>query len=135
VFFTITGNAQINNKTKINELTQDQLNLEMTKSLKKIKAAKVWTGVGAGLGITGGIIIYYGTKKYNSEGSSGGIVDFNEGFIAGVPILAFGVVTAGLAIPTWTKASKRKTDIELELIKFNPKGSASISDIGLKIRF
>ena len=67
LFFTVTGNAQRNNKKNIDELNQDQLNLELTKSLKKIKAAKIWTGVGAGLGITGGIIIYSGTKKYNSE--------------------------------------------------------------------
>ena len=134
VFLTVLCNAQENNKPKLNELNQDQLNLELTKSLKKIKAAKIWTGVGAGLGITGGIIIYSGTKKYNSEESSG-IVNFNEGLIFGIPILALGIVTVGLAIPTWTKASKRKTDIELELVKFNSPGSASINGIGIKIRF
>jgi len=134
VFLTVLCNAQENNKPKLNELNQDQLNLELTKSLKKIKAAKIWTGVGAGLGITGGIIIYSGTKKYNSEESSG-IVNFNEGLIFGIPILALGIVTVGLAIPTWTKASKRKTDIELELVKFNSPGSASINGIGIKVRF
>jgi hypothetical protein len=29
VFFTIAGNAQINNKTKIKELNQDQLNIAL----------------------------------------------------------------------------------------------------------
>ena len=134
VFLTVLCNAQENNKPKLNELNQDQLNLELTKLLKKINAAKIWTGVGAGLGITGGIIIYSGTKKYNSEESSG-IVNFNEGLIFGIPILALGIVTVGLAIPTWTKASKRKTDIELELVKFNSPGSASINGIGIKVRF
>ena len=137
LFFTVTGNAQRNNKKNIDELNQDQLNLELTKSLKKIKSAKIWTGVGAGLGITGGIIIYSGTKKYNSEESSGQfhILNFNEGLIAGVPILALGIVTVGLAIPTWMKGSNRKKEIELELVKFNPPGTASINGIGLKIRF
>jgi len=134
VFLTVLCNAQENNKPKLNELNQDQLNLELTKSLKKIKAAKIWTGVGAGLGITGGIIIYSGTKKYNSEESSG-IVNFNEGLIFGIPILALGIVTVGLAIPTWIKGSNRKKEIEIELVKFNPPGAASINGVGLKIRF
>jgi len=49
--------------------------------------------------------------------------------------MAFGLVSVGLAIPTWIRGSKRKKAIELELVKFNPPGSASINGIGLKIRF
>jgi hypothetical protein len=49
--------------------------------------------------------------------------------------LALGIVTVGLAIPTWVKGSNRKKEIEIELVKFNPPGTASINGIGLKIRF
>jgi hypothetical protein len=49
VFFTITVPAQINNKTQFNELSQDQLNLALAKSIKTIKAAQIWTVVGIGL--------------------------------------------------------------------------------------
>ena len=62
-------------------------------------------------------------------------MNFNEGLIAGVPILALGIVKVGLAIPTWIKVSNRKKEIELELVKFNFPGSASINGIGFKIRF
>jgi hypothetical protein len=51
LFFVVTGSAQVNNIPKLNELDQDQLNLELAKSSKKIKAGKIWTGVGIGLKI------------------------------------------------------------------------------------
>ena len=50
VFFAVTGNAQKHNKTNLNDLNQDQLNLALTKSLKTIKTGKILTGIGAGLG-------------------------------------------------------------------------------------
>ena len=127
VFLTVLCNAQVNNKTNLNELNQNQLNLELTKSLKKVKAAKIWTGVGAGLGITGGLLLYYGSQQGGLDGM--GPVAIGEF------IIAFGIVSVGLAIPTWIKASKRKKEIELEMVKFYPPGTASINGIGLKIRF
>ena len=127
VFLTVLSNAQENNKPKLNELNLDQLNLELTKSLKKIKAAKIWTGVGAGLGITGGLLLHYGSQQSGWDGMGPSV---SGGFI-----MAFGLVSVGLAIPTWIRGSKRKKAIELELVKFNPPGSASINGIGLKIRF
>jgi len=127
IFLTVIGNAQVKDASNINELTQDQLNLELTKSLKKIKSAIIWTGVGAGLGITGGLLLHYGSQQsgFDEIGPS----------VSGGFIMAFGLVSVGLAIPTWIKASNRKKDIELELVKFNSPGSASINCIGLKIRF
>jgi len=133
-FFVVLGNAQVKNKTNLNELDQDQLNLELTKSLKKIKAAKIWTGVGAGLTITGGVLLIDdANKRHNSTGMFGGLpTEETEG---GIYMLVGGIVTTGLAITTWIRGSNRKKDIELELVKFNPPGTASINGIGLKIRF
>ena len=50
-------------------------------------------------------------------------------------MLVVGIITLGIAIPKLIIVSKRKNDIEIELVKFNPKGSASINGIGLTIRF
>jgi hypothetical protein len=133
-FFVATGNAQVKKKKDLNELNQVQLNLELTKSLKKITAAKTWTGIGVGLGIIGGaFLIDDANKRHNSTEMFGGLpTSETEG---GILVLAGGIITIGFAIPTWIKASNRKKDIEFELVKFNPPGSASINGIGLKIRF
>jgi hypothetical protein len=134
VFFAVTGNAQKHNKTNLNDLNQDQLNLALTKSLKTIKTGKILTGVGAGLGFTGGILLLDDmNKRNNNTGVLGGLPTGETA--AGLLMVIGGIITEVIGIPTWIKGSKRKKDIEIELIKFNPKGSASINGIGLKIRF
>ena len=134
IFFTVIGYAQVNNKPKLNELEQDQLNLELTKSLKKIKSAKIWTGVGAGLAITGGVLLIDdANKRHNQTGWLSGLPSDETG--AGALMLAGGIIIEVFAIPTWIIGSNRKKEIEIELVKFNPPGSASINGIGLKIRF
>jgi hypothetical protein len=45
-----------------------------------------------------------------------------------------GIIIEVFAIPTWIIGSNQKKEIELEMAKFNPPGSASINGIGLKIR-
>jgi hypothetical protein len=99
IYFTIEGNAQVNTKTKLNELTQDQLNLELTKSLKKIKATKIWTGVGAGLAFTGGVILIDdANKRHNSTGILSGLPSDETG--GGLLMLAGGIIIELFAIPT-----------------------------------
>jgi hypothetical protein len=132
--FVAPGFAQVKNKKNLNELNHDQLNLELTKSINKITAAKTWTGIGAGLGIIGGaLLIDDANKRHKSTDFLGGLPTEETG--GGVLMLVGGIITLGFAIPTWIKASNRKKDIELELIKFRPIGSASINGIGIKIRF
>jgi len=112
-FFVATGNAQVKNKKNLNELNQDQLNLELSKSLNKITAAKTWTGIGAGLGIFGGALLIDDAKKRNNSTEFlGGLPTTETG--GGVLMVVGGIVTIGFAIPTWIKASNRKKAIELE---------------------
>ena len=133
-FFAVIGNAQKLNKTNLNELNQDQLNLALTKSIKTIKTCKILTGVGAGLVFTGGILLLDDmNKRNNNTGVLGGLPTGETA--AGLLMLIGGIITEVIGIPIWIKESKRKKDIEIELIKFSPKGSASINGIGLKIRF
>jgi hypothetical protein len=40
-----------------------------------------------------------------------------------------------IGIPVWIVGATKKKNITLELVKFNPIGSASINGIGLNIRF
>ena len=134
LFFTILINAQINNKTRISELNQDQLNLALTKSIKTIKTGKNLTVIGAGLGFTGGILLLNDmNNRKNNTGMLGGLPTGETA--AGLLMVIGGIITEAIGIPTWIKGSKQKKDIEIELVKFNPKGCASLNGIGLKIRF
>jgi hypothetical protein len=130
LFFVVTGNAQVNNKPKLNELTQDQLNLSLTKSKKTIKTGIILTIVGLGVTITGAAIIVNEANK----APTGPVFDENidlTGYY--VTIIGGAIILAG--IPVWIVGASKKNKIELELVKFNPKGSASINGIGLKVRF
>ena len=134
VFFAISSNAQINNKTDIRELNQDQLNLALAKSLQTIKGGKILTGVGAALGITGSVLIGIGINKSNNSTDPLGGLPSDE-TVAGSFILIGGITTAGIGIYTWTKGLNRKKEIEIELVKFKPTGLASTNGIGIRIRF
>jgi hypothetical protein len=134
VFFTITVHAQINNKTKFNELSQDQLDLALAKSIKTIKMAQIWTAVGIGLVITGSVVLVDDMNNRRSNTAILGGLPTSE-TAAGILMVTGGVVTELIAIPVSIKGSKRKKDLEIELVKFNPKGSSSINGIGLKLRF
>ena len=83
--------------------------------LKKIKAAKAWTGLGAALVIIGAVP--------------------NEEIEGAELILVGGIIIEVFAIRSWIKRSNRKKEIEIELVKFNPPCTASINSLGLKIRF
>jgi hypothetical protein len=136
VFFTISGNAQWYhgqfNVSNISELNKDQLNLALSKSLKAIKAGEIWTGVGIGVGITGGVLILDDMSKRQYRTGILGNLPTGE-TAAGVLCLVGGIITTVVGVHKWTVALKQKTEIEMELVKF--KGSASMYGIGLKIKF
>jgi hypothetical protein len=129
LFFVVTGNAQVNSKPKLNELNQDQLNLALTKSKKTTITGIILTLAGLGVTIIGaGIVVDEATKwpgdNYNRNRDNTGSAMF-----------IIGGTTMCLGIPLWIVGANKKNKIELELVKFNPKGSASINGIGLKVRF
>jgi hypothetical protein len=131
LFFVVIGNAQVNNKTSINELNQDQLNLALKHSSKTIKTGKILTFIGAGAVIVGVVIVSTIPiedifKLDNSARTKA---------VTGEILFIGGCVSAVTGIPVWIVGANKKNKIELELVKFNPKGSASINGIGLKIYF
>jgi hypothetical protein len=138
LFFTIIGNTQWYhsqyNVSNISELNQDQLNLALSESLKTIKAAENFAGIGVVVGITGTIILIDDrNKRMSNTGILGNLPTEETGL--GALILAGGIITEVISITAWMTRSDRKKDIEIELVKFNPKGSASINGIGLIINF
>jgi|WetSurSiteA1Bulk_404760.scaffolds.fasta_scaffold43474_1 hypothetical protein len=125
LFFVVTGDAQVNKKTKWSELNQDQLNLALKHSIKTIKTGKILTFVGLGvasidmaLAFAGG----FGKSNGNSSQYTGSLVPA-------------GIITMYVGITVWIVGATKKKNISLELVKFNPTGSASINGAGLKIRF
>jgi hypothetical protein len=118
VFFTVQVNAQINNKTNLSELNQDQLKLALKTSLENMLVGQILIGVGIGMVCTGGVLIDNGQNK-NDIGPS-------PETVTGLYLLGGGFLFELIGIPTFIIGSNRKTKIEIELAKFNLKGSASI---------
>ncbi len=127
IFCALKANAQINSKTNLSELNQDQLNLTLKKSSENMLVGKIFIGVGIGLVIPG-IVMSLSGQSNNDIGPS-------PETARGLDFLGGGLLFELIGIPTVIKESHRKTKIEIELAKFNTKGSASINGIGLKIRF
>jgi hypothetical protein len=130
LFFVTTGNTQVNTKPQLNELSQDQLNLALTKSKKTIKTGKILIYTGAGVeGL--GVAIILGSLLADFDK---GTLDYNTGK-GGYIIMCCGVGISLIGLPVWIVGASKKHKITLELAKFNPPGSASINGIGLKMRF
>jgi hypothetical protein len=127
LFFTIVGNAQINNKTNLSELNKDQLKLALKKSSENMLFGQIMIGLGIGL-IMPGVVMILDGQRYN------GIAPGTE-TVRGLGFLGTGFLFELVSIPTTITSSNRKTNIEIELAKFNMKGSASLNGIGFKIRF
>jgi hypothetical protein len=130
LFLVVCVNAQEKSKSKYSEFNQDQLNLALKQASKSIKTGKILTFVGAAAFTTGVIIFASGVEdalnsSSNSSAKLGG----------GYALFLGGFVSTLIGIPVWIVGASKKNKIELELVKFNPKGSSSINGIGLKIRF
>lgn len=126
LFFVVIGNAQENKKSKWSEFNQDQLNLALEHSIKTIKTGKILTFVGLGVASIDMIRVFGGGFGKKSDVQSP-----NDLSVVGYA----GVITMYIGIPVWIVGATRKKNITLELVKFNPIGSASINGIGLRIRF
>jgi hypothetical protein len=127
LFFVYTGNAQENNKSKWSELNQDQLNLALTKSKKTIKTGKIITFSGLGVYCIGYIMAMGPNQSPDPS--------YDNNSDAGSVIAVIGGIISYAGIIVWAVGATKKYNINLELAKFNPPGSASINGIGLKIRF
>lgn len=129
-FFVVIGNAQVNKKPKWNELNQDQLSLALEHSSKNIKTGKILTFSGLGVASFGMVVGMAGViETWDNPNSHD-----NTAAVGGIALVA-GIITVYVGIPIWIVGATRKKNITLELVKYNPKGSASINGFGLKIRF
>jgi len=130
LFLVVTGNAQEKSKSKYSELNQDQLNLALKQSSKSIKTGKVLTFIGA-TAFTAGVIIF----ANGVEDAVNSSPDSSSKLGGGYALFLGGFVSTVIGIPVWIVGVSKENKIELELVKYNPKGSSSINGIGLKIRF
>jgi hypothetical protein len=129
IFFALNGEAQKKSKVDIHEMDQDQLSLALTRSKKTIKTGKILTFVGMGTAAIGTTMLISGVAKLPTDDSSGSLTE------AGAFVMLFGGIALWTGIPVWIVGASKKRNIELELVKFNQKGSESVNGIGLKIRF
>ena len=123
-FFTVKGNGQMKSNNNYNEFNQDSLNLALKETIMHLKTAKIFTLVGTGIGIAGAILLIEDSGNTSADTPS-----------LGSSLASIGMVTVALALPRWVRHSKRKKEIELDLMNFTPHGSAAINGIGIKIRF
>jgi hypothetical protein len=127
--FVVTGNAQVSEKPKLNELNQDQLNLVLAKSQKTIKTGKILTFTGLGTASVGVLLLIAEASKVPSGGANGNTAE------TGAYVALIGGAVMWIGIPVWIAGGTRKHKIELQLANFKSPGSASVNGIGLKVRF
>ena len=130
VLLTVLCNAQENNKPKYSEFNQDQLNLALKQASKTIQTGKILTFVGAGAFTTGVILMTSGLGDI-VDGDSNPEAKLGGGYV----LFLGGFVSTIIGVPVWLVGANKKNKIELELVKFNPKGISSINGIGIKVRF
>ena len=118
-------------KTNLDTIDIDQLNLYKDKAVKLRNAGMIVTFTGAGIAAAGWISssIWAG----NFKGESG------EGFITLVPFfigMAVGIPAAIVGIPLWSIGGIRKTKAEIALKKFDivPENSMTLG-VGITFRF
>jgi hypothetical protein len=126
IFVALNGEAQKINKVEIQDMNQDQLNLALTKSKKTIKTGAILTFAGPVVTAIGGLIAI--------SGRNGDILNENRAK-PGAFMIIIGGATMVTGITVWIVGASKKHKIELELVKFNPPGLASINGIGLTVRF
>ena len=127
IMCALKANSQLSSKTELSKLNKDQLELALETTSGKMWVGKIMIGIGTVLIIPGGVMVSGGRNK-NDFGPS-------PETVTGLYLLGGGLLFELVGIPTYITSSNRKTKIEIELAKFNLKGSASINGIGLKIRF
>jgi hypothetical protein len=119
IFFTVSGNAQVKAKPKLNELSLDELKIALGHSNKTIRTGKILTLTGLGVSGVGFIIM-----ARNSDSSAG--------LASGYYTWIAGNITWLIGLPIWISGSSKKNKIMLEMIKFIPLGSTSMELISQK---
>lgn len=126
IFVALNGEAQKSDKVDIQDMNQDQLNIALTKSKKTIKTGAILTFAGPFVAVIGGLIAIRGIYRD----------PINENMAkSGSYMIIIGGATMATGITVWIVGASKKHKIELELVKSNPRGLASLNGIGLTMRF
>lgn len=94
-------------------MNTDQLNLALEQSQRMKRNGAVWTAVGTGMMVGGGIMTFNALNKITYEGSS----DFRS-FSAGLGIMCFGAFPLGYGIVSMITGNEKINMIEIELLAF-----------------
>ena len=93
-------------------MNKSQLNLALEQSLKMERNGKIWTAVGSGMLVGGGVMMFNGIGDIASYEDS-----FNYGtFGAGLGIMCLGAFPLGYGLVAWLTGSERANMIEIELL-------------------
>jgi hypothetical protein len=95
LFLVASGNAQEKKKPPLSELSQDQLNLALTKSKNTIKAGKILTFGGLAISSVGFIMLMAEAAKLPEHNASENNAE------AGAFVALFGGVAMWTGIPVW----------------------------------
>lgn len=88
-----------------------QLELALEQSSKMEQNGKIWTVVGSGMLIGGGVLTFNGIRDLSFESS-----DSYGSFAAGLGIMCFGAFPLGYGLVAWLTGSEKAKLIEIELL-------------------
>jgi hypothetical protein len=92
-------------------MNQDQLELALKQAEKLEKNGKIWTAVGTGMMVAGGILTFDGIDNLTLDNGS----DFST-FGAGIGLLCVSALPLGYGLIAWFTGSERSNLIEIELL-------------------
>lgn len=115
LIFLISANLKAQNYTflynQYSGMNKAQLNLALEQSQKMKRNGVVWTAVGTGMMVGGGIMTFNGLNKITYEGSS----DFSS-FSAGLGIMCLGAFPLGYGFVSMITGNEKINMIEIELL-------------------
>jgi hypothetical protein len=114
----------------LSNLTEAQLDLALTKSLKTIETGKMLTYAGGVGTLIGGIIYFVGLNAITNGDFSDLSTNTNIA-LAGGAVAYVGITAASIGIPIWLIGDKRKDNIEIALVKFKPLSYNDRSGLGI----
>jgi len=94
-------------------MNKNQLNLALEQSQKMKRNGMVWTAVGTGMFVGGGIMTFNGIQNLTSEEPA----NFGS-FAAGLGVLCFGAFPLAYGFVAWITGNEKANRIEIELLAF-----------------
>ncbi|GEM_PF-6802611 len=115
------------------DMNRDQLELALKQSEKMEQNGKIWTVVGSGMFIGGGIMTFNGISELSSDESPSFAT-----FGAGLGIMCAGIFPLAYGMVAWLTGSERANKIEIELLGIDKESLAlkpTENGVGLVLTF